>query len=184
MAQNDIQVRTAKKLKSIIQAKKPKAKVYHYWIIGQGPIGESFPDMLSNDEDEWGAKYTPWAHGYVIGYDSLPRERNTNAGFKDQSGYRLWAFYGFMKGDENKNSADIAVIHWRDVQDAISAATKLQQVDDEVNDPNGVPEVIRHFEWQITQAGVYYMGTNKVHIAQGELVVESRVHINPTTITG
>jgi hypothetical protein len=88
-----------------------------------------------------------------------------------------------MKGDATKNSADIASVHWKDVQNTISAATKLQQASPPVPDPNGVPEVVRHYEWNITEAGVYWMGDNKVHIAQGELVVEARLRINPTPIT-
>ena len=186
MANNDIQIRAAKKLASIIQAAKPKAKVYHYWILGQGAIGESFPDMLSPLEDEWeseNAAYVPWAHAYVIGYDAFPREKTTNAGFTDTEVLRLWGFYGFMKGTVDKNSADISSKHWKDVQNAISAATKLQQVDDTVSDPDGVPEVTQHGEWQISQAGVYWMGKpNKVHIAQGEIEVYARLRINPTPI--
>src|SRR5688572_27198492 len=102
MPANDIQVRSAKKMASIIQATKPNAKVWHWWILGQGPIGQSFPDMLSDLEDEWlsthGEQYLPWAHGYVLGYDEMLRNKYSNAGFKDPTGYRLWAFYGFEKG--------------------------------------------------------------------------------------
>jgi hypothetical protein len=183
MSQEDVQVRIAKKIAAIIQAAKSKAKVYHYWILGQGPIGDSFPDVLSELEDEWlsthGERYVPWAHGYVLGYDEMLREKYTLGGFKDPTGFRLWGFYGFEKGSADKNSSDIFSVHCKGIQNALSAATKLQQVDD----PNGVPEVISHGEWQITETGVYWMGDNKVHIAQGEIVVESRLFINPISIT-
>jgi hypothetical protein len=187
MPQNDIQVRAAKKLASIIQSTKPKARVWSYWVLGQGPIGESYPDMLSDLEDEWaseGSQYVPWAHSYVIGYDAFARTKTANANFNEAMTFRLWAFYGFMKGTVDKNSADISSVHWLDVKNAISAATKMQQVDDVVNDPNGVPEVKQHHEWQITQAGIYWMGDHKVHIAQGEITVDARLIINMTTIGG
>ncbi len=176
MSQNDIQVRCAKKLAEIIQATKPKARVHPYWILGQGPIGESFPDMLSKTEDEWGT--AEWAHGYVIGFDAFPREKTHNASFKDTERLKLWAFYGFMKGNATKNSAYISSMHWKDVQNALSAATKLQQT----SDPNGVPEVSSHGEWQINQAGVYWMGDHKVHIAQGEIEIYAKLLINMTPI--
>jgi hypothetical protein len=185
MSQSNIQVRIAKKLANIIQLAKPKAKVFHYWIVGQGGIGESVPDLLSTTETEWGADTPPegWIHGYVIGYDGFPREKVANASFKDSSRFRLWGFYDFYKGNATKNSADIASVHWKDIQNAISAATKLQQVIDIPADPDGVPEVIRHYEWDITQAGIYHMGSHKCHIAQGELIVESRLTINMVPIT-
>jgi len=143
--------------------------------------------MLSDTEDEFaylGSKYVPWAHGYVLGYDAFPRERSTNASFRDYETFRLWGFYGFHKGTADKNSSDIFSVHCKQVQNALTAATKLQQVDDIVDDPNGVPEVVSHGEWQITETGIYWMGDNKVHIAQGEITVEARVMIPATTTTG
>lgn len=180
MADNDVAVRTAKKLAAIIKATKPKANVYHWWLLGQGPIGESWPDMLSEAETEWGEDYTPWAHAYVIGYENDARKKRTNVRVTDSTGFRLWAFYGFKKGDADKNSSDIFKIHCKDVQNAITKATRFQQVDD----VNGVPEVEQHDEWQITQEGVYWMGEgNKCHIAQGEIVVVSYLTLNPIPIT-
>lgn len=177
--ETDVEVRVAKKLAQIIQAAKPKAKVFHWWVIGQGPIGESFPDVQSELEDEWGATYIPWPHAYVIGYDQASRQKKAiNTAFRDIETYRLWGFYGFMKGDENKNSADIARIHWKEVQNAITKATKMQQT----SDPNGVPEAEQHGEWQIEKMGIYWMGTVPVHIAQGELAVSSRIILNPMPI--
>lgn len=188
MASNDVAVRAAKKLASIIQATKPKAKVYHWWLIGQGALGESWPDIQSPLEDEWASvdpRYVPWAHAYIIGYDASNRTKVTNAKIMDLENFRLWGFYGFFKGTPEKNSADIARMHWADVQNAITAATKLQQVDDIVADPDGVPEIDKHMEWQIDQMGVYWMGKeNKCHIAQGDLTIQTKQLINPTTITG
>jgi hypothetical protein len=184
---NDIAVRIAKQLAKVIQVAKPKAKVYHYWILGQGPLGESFPDMMSSLEDEWktsDGKYSSWPHAYVIGYDADNRSKIANATTADLHNFRLWGFYGFMKGDASKNSADIARTHWADIQDAISAATKLQIVSGDINEPDGVPEIARHMEWQLDQMGVYWMGkTEKCHIVQGEITFETKQLINPTTIT-
>lgn len=184
MSQSDIQVRCAKKLAEIIKTAKPKANVYHYWILGQGALGESFPDMISTVETEWilPEKIAPdggWPHAYVIGYDGFPRDKTHSASFTDTLRFRLWSFYGFAKGTSEKNSSDISSVHWKDVQNAISAATKLQQI----SDPNGVPEVTKHGEWQINQAGVYWMNNNKVHIAQGELEIYAKLLINMTSIT-
>jgi hypothetical protein len=173
----DIQVRAAKALAAIVQATKPNAKVFHYWIIGQGPIGESFPDILSPAETELSSG--GWPHGYVIGYDSLLREQYANAGFKDPIGFRLWGFYGFLKGNADKNSSDIFSIHCKEIQNALTAASKLQTA----SNPDGVKEVVRHEGWQITTTGIYWMDKNKVHIAQGEIIVESRLVINPLTTT-
>jgi hypothetical protein len=180
---NDVAVRAAKKLAALIQAAKPKAKVFHYWVLGQGPIGESWPDIQSPLEDEWedlNEKYVPWAHAYIIGYDANNRTKVSNASFADMENLRLWGFYGYLKGTPEKNSADIARTHWADVQDAISAATKLQTV----GNPNGVPEIEKHLEWQIDQMGVYWMGDKeKCHIAQGELSLQIKQVINPISIT-
>jgi hypothetical protein len=70
-------------------------------------------------------------------------------------------------------------VHFSDVANALSKATKLQQIDD----PTGVPEVSSHGEWQRTEEGIYWMGKNKVHIAQGEFDVFARVILNMTPIT-
>jgi hypothetical protein len=178
MSSSDIQVRIAKQLATIIQATKPNAKVWHYWCLSQGPIGESFPDMISPLEMEWSdAGNHP--HAYVIGYEAFPRERVGNASFQDSFKFNLWGFYGFKKGNADKNSHDIFSVHCKDVQDAITKATKLQTT----SDPNGVPEVNHHNEWDITKTGVFYMNANKVHIAQGTIDFYCKRTINLTPIT-
>lgn len=177
----DIQVRTAKFMAAVIKAAVPKANVYHYWILGQGPIGESWPDMLSEDEDDWeelNNAYRPWAHAYVIGFEEEPCQRTTNYRRKDTTTFRLWGFYGFMKGTVDKNSHDIALVHWHEIKNALSAALCFQSA----ANPSGVSEVSKHNEWQITQAGVYWMGDNKCHIAQGTIEVESSVVVPQVAI--
>jgi hypothetical protein len=173
-SQDDVQVRCAKRLAEIITGIHPTANVFHYWILGQGPIGESFPDVVSSTETEFSLEEGGWPHAYVLGYDAFPREKVANASFKDTLRFRLWGFYGFEKGTATKNSADIASVNWKKVQNGLSAATKFQQT----GSPNGVPEVTSHGEWQITEAGVFWMGDHKVHIAQGEIEVYAKLIIN------
>ena len=182
-AYDDVQVRVAKKLATIIQAAQPNAKVYHYWILGQGAIGESLPDMLSNAETEWSSlspTYVPWAHAYIIGDEEESSEKITNARRRDFMTFKLWGFYGFLKGDASHNSTDVFRKHRTIVKNALTAATKLQ----DTTDPNGVPEVEKHGEWQISQVGVYWMGdTAKAHIAQGTITVNTSILINPVPIS-
>jgi hypothetical protein len=186
MSEEDVVVRAAKKMASVIKAAVPKANVFHYWILGQGDIGSSWPDVQSPDEDAWSAEgHSTWAHAYIIGFDEEESKKVTNARRRDFTTFRLWGFYGFYKGNATKNSSDLAIISWHTAKNALTKATRFQQVDDTVNDPNGVPEVEQHGEWQITASGVYWMGTgNKCHIAQGNITVDSSLVLLPTTITG
>ncbi len=172
---DDIQVKAKANIAAIIRAVKPKAKVYPYWVIGQG-LEQSVPYFLSSTEDEWGS--SPFLHAYIIGYDDDTRTRTGTASFTDETTYKLWGFYGFKLGNEAKNSEDVFSVHVKQIQNALTAATKLQYTDH----PDGVPEVKNHGEWQISSRGVYYMGQQKVHIAQGSITVYPRLIINMAAI--
>jgi hypothetical protein len=173
-----IVVDVAKKLAEVIKAAKPKANVFHYWILGQGPIGESWTDVISPLEDEWAPQYPTWAHAYVIGDEEDTRIKISNARVRDGITFRLWGFYGFLKGTSDRNSNDVWRVHYKQVQNAITKATRLQTQ----TSPQGVTLIDKHDEWQINQNGVYWMGQNKCHIVQGTITVHPSFALNPTPI--
>lgn len=174
MADNDLQVQIKSAIKGIIEAVKPKAKVFSRWVIAEG-IGESVPYFMSATETDLG---TPWLHAYILGYDGFLREQVATASFHDTIQFKLWGFYGYKLGTEPVNSDDIFSVHLKDIQNALTKATKFQTV----ASPNGIPEVRSHGQWQIDKVGIYHMGTTKSHIAQGTIDVYTRLIINPTPI--
>ena len=176
--EDEIVVQAAKKLAAVIKQAKPKANVFHHWVLGQGPIGESWPDVVSKDENEWSPKYSEWAHAYVIGDEEDGRQKITNAKVRDAITFRVWGFYGFLKGDATKNSNDVWRVHYKQVQNAITKATRLQSN----SDTQGVRLVDKHDEWQINQNGVYWMGDHKCHIAQGTITIYPSFVLTPTPI--
>lgn len=172
MAENELEIDIRKRLAEIIQAAVPNALVFPYWVLAEG-IGEAAPQFVSTaDSEEWGA---PHLHAYSIGEDEETREKISTSMYDDNFTLRVWGFYG-VKTTEEKNSMDVFSIHRRNIKDALSAATKLQTEDD----PNGIPEVRKHGEWQISLIGNFYMGSWKVHVAQGTLTVFTRVQVNMT----
>ena len=126
MSQEDIQVRVKKAVAAIIQTAKPKAKVYSWWVLSTG-IGESVPYFDSVEEDEWGDD--PFLHAYIVGFEGFGRQRTGNASFTDTIELNLWGFYEFRLGDADKNSEDVFSVHCKDIENALTKATKFQTVD-------------------------------------------------------
>lgn len=172
MADNDVPVQICLKVAEIIQAAKPKARVYPWWILTQG-LGESIPHLLSADEDEWGAPNIPWVHAYMIDQESDTREVLGHPKFTDRPEFRLWAFYGWKIGDATKNSSHVFIKHVKDVQNAISKASKFHTDLGDLG--TGVPEVTGHDQWQLERMGTYWFGKQRVHVAQGTLIARANL---------
>ena len=178
MSTSDITVRCANAVMALIKATKPKCVTLSYWIFNEGGKNESAPYLKAPSEDEWGTS-DGWIHAYAISQVGWKRAHLGVSKFEDIIPFKLWAFYGWNLGDVTKNSEHVFLQHLADVSDALSAATKFQQT----ATPNGVPEVKGHDDWQIEDIGVYFMGMNKVHIAQGTINVKFNRLINPIPIT-
>jgi hypothetical protein len=189
MANNDLEVRCVLALADIVKAAKPKARVHPWWLLGQG-LGESVPDLQSLEEDEWGMANVPWVHGYMFDFgDDLSRENLGHSKSRDIFEFRFWGFYGWWRGNVEKNSAFVFSKHVADVRDALTKASKLQtdgthfsftpESNGGVSMTSGVKEVEKHLEWQIGKRGIYWMGDHKVHVAQGIIRVQANLLINP-----
>jgi hypothetical protein len=192
MADNDLEVRCVLALADIVKAAKPEARVHPWWLLAQG-LGESIPDLQSLDDDEWGEANVPWVHGYMFDFgDDLSRENLGSSKVRDIFEFRLWGFYGWLRGTAEKNSSFVFSRHIADVKNALTKASKLQadgtnfsfepETNGGIEMKYGIKEVEKHMEWQISRRGIYWMGEHKVHVAQGIIRVQANLLINPRPI--